>query len=1155
MLGMKKQNLRAAMFSILFLITMAFSSSATTAVIPSDESLVVSARLIVRGRVTSIVTAQDPQTKIIYSYVTLQVGEVFKGRVKTQSVVLKEVGGEYLHYGTRLYGTPKFELDKDYLIYLNTWKDGALKVHQMFLGNFRIETDAATGRNMIIRDTGGENIELIQRSELYAGESTSQANATEYYARLRRLVRNYSADSKAFAQQYYLNEPLLLQPKEFEAIKESNSISPQWTNIQPSNPVRWFEPDDNQPVTFYVNPEGASAGVGGNATAAMGPWSGVAGTSLRVVNGGNSSECGLLVRNSQNTISFNNCDNYFQPGGGCASILAAAGVILYDTSERVVINGISYGRALLGNVSFNPYASCYFDQSCNVQEIATHELGHALGFGHSSDSGATMAAYAHFDGRCASIRPDDEAGVQAMYPASGGGGGGSSSPQITTSTLPDGVINIAYSYRLEATGGSVPLSWTVDLSAGRLPSGLSMSPTGEIRGTPNTEGSYSFTVEVRDSQNRTARANFTIRVNASGGGGGSTPLEVVTASLNSGVIGSNYSQTLSARGGTTPYSWQLTSGNLPPGLSLTLGGAITGTPSSAGTSTFVVSVTDAMGATAQRSLSLQINSSGGGAVNVEIVTESASPGVVGEAYAQTFEAVGGTGFYQWSVIQGNLPPGLRLSTGGLINGTPTQAENYNLTLKVIDSAGVSAQRSYLIVITQSGANLPPRVTTSTLPNGTVGTPYSQTLGATGGRPPLSWTLRSGRLPAGLNLNGSGLISGTPSTAETTTFVVEIRDSQERSGTANLSLTVVASGSGGGVIILTENLPDGRVNTDYSVEFQVSGGSRPYTWRLASGQLPAGVTISSGSGRLYGRPTVEGEFSFQVEVSDSRNQTARQAYTLKITGATPPPPPPGNSTLLITTPALPPGKVSSSYQVVLTGSGGTLPYRWSVSSGRLPDGISIDPSSGSLSGTPTLAGRYTFVITLMDARNLKADKSFEVIITDQGGGGNQPLTIITTALSGAVFGKEYKTALKAIGGTGTYRWFVIGGDLPGNLNLIELEGVITGIPVRTGQFTIKIAVLDALFNRDEREFKLSVTGPGKPPPSITKVIPKEKKIVIYGEDFDETSQLFINGQRVEAIYDVTRFVFNAKKSKLPPGRHEVQIINQDGAMSNVVSFER
>ena len=176
---------------------------------------------------------------------------------------------------------------------------------------------------------------------------------------------------------------------------------------------------------------------------------------------------------------------------------------------------------------------------------------------------------------------------------------------ITTSSLPGATVGTAYSATVAASGGTPPYTWA--LTSGSLPAGLSLSSTGVIAGTPTTSGSTTFGVRVTDSATPTpdtATASLSISVTST-----TTALTITTSSLPGATVGTAYSATLTASGGTPPYTWALTSGSLPAGLSLSSSGVVAGTPSAAGTSAFTAQVTDSATptpATAIASLSLVV---------------------------------------------------------------------------------------------------------------------------------------------------------------------------------------------------------------------------------------------------------------------------------------------------------------------------------------------------------------------------------------------------------------------------------------------------------------------------------------------------------------------------------------------------------------------
>lgn len=157
---------------------------------------------------------------------------------------------------------------------------------------------------------------------------------------------------------------------------------------------------------------------------------------------------------------------------------------------------------------------------------------------------------------------------------------------VASTGLPDAILNQAYTAQLVASDGTAPYTWT-QLS-GSLPPGLSMDSAGDITGTPTATGTYSFSVLVTDStspaaQTATATLSITVR----------QPLAITTTSLPDGTTGTSYSAPVAATGGATPYTWAITSGTLPAGLTLDAGtGVISGTPTGTGPSTFTVTVTD-----------------------------------------------------------------------------------------------------------------------------------------------------------------------------------------------------------------------------------------------------------------------------------------------------------------------------------------------------------------------------------------------------------------------------------------------------------------------------------------------------------------------------------------------------------------------------------
>ncbi len=269
--------------------------------------------------------------------------------------------------------------------------------------------------------------------------------------------------------------------------------------------------------------------------------------------------------------------------------------------------------------------------------------------------------------------------------------------EISTLRLPAGTVGSTYSARLAATGGDGDFAWSVQ--AGALPPGLVLAASGSVTGTPTEAGSFDVTLNVTSAGQTSSRA-FSIEVSF-------PSVSITRSALPSGSIRAAYSAALTAVGGDGTYSWSLTEGALPAGLSLALDGVISGTPTEVGTAPFTVAVASA-GDTATRALSIEI-----GAPVVVIQTTDLPNGVVDQAYAATLIATGGDGTYEWAVQSGSLPPGLILAADGTISGTPTTVGNSDFVVQAVSVGSASTQA--LSIGIAASADARPAIISGTTP--------------------------------------------------------------------------------------------------------------------------------------------------------------------------------------------------------------------------------------------------------------------------------------------------------------------------------------------------------------------------------------------------------------------------------------------------------
>jgi hypothetical protein len=375
-------------------------------------------------------------------------------------------------------------------------------------------------------------------------------------------------------------------------------------------------------------------------------------------------------------------------------------------------------------------------------------------------------------------------------------------------------------------------------------------------------------------------------------------------------------------------------------------------------------------------------------------TNTCPAGTVGVVYSIRFhEAEGsgcGPGKQTFTVDSGTFPPGLSLSSDGAVSGTPTQAGSFTFYIRMsepvgeLGCAGEVTDKRFTIPINPGQPGPPPiapgqpapaplpKLTIGLgqpgIPSGTVGATYS--LAMTSNLPDAkTWSIAAGALPPGLSIGRSdGLISGTPTTAGTYSFTVRAVLDAQRSDTEALAIVVrdplVVAPASTFETDGSNQAPLSEVGRPYRFSLSATGGSQVYAWTLSADSLPRGLRFWA-NGSIVGRPRVEGEFPFAVEVRDSEGRTTTYEGLLQV----------APRLEILKLEPVRPARVGTAYRWQFATAGGIQPTTWRVPRGRLPRGIHLDRELGLLSGVPRQAGRYRFRIQVVDDLGVRSTKTF------------------------------------------------------------------------------------------------------------------------------------------------------------------------------------
>ena len=790
---------------------------------------------------------------------------------------------------------------------------------------------------------------------------------------------------------------------------------------------------------------------------------------------------------------------------------------------------------------------------------------------------------------------------------------------IDTLSLGTAYVAVPYSATLAASGGTPPYTWAV--IEGSLPAGLVLDgATGVVSGTPTAITSDLFTLQVTDASFASTARTYRLFVNK-------LPLSVATTSLPRATTGTAYSETLTASGGDAPYSWSVTAGALPSGLTLDAQGVISGTPAATGEFGFTATVTDALGASASQNLTVTVeltltvgvtdpgeygngygtgvhqsglyaNFTGTGndltlhvtgydiddpdgdevtvylngaflgylsngpdeALNagdaflipasqqlagknlihfdqkvagwvwgvtdllltdglppLGIDTVSVPQGTYATAYSTVFQADGGTAPYTWALIGGALPNGLTLAADGTLSGAPLEQGSFTFTVQVTDAAADTAERAFTLDVLGTSGTVEVVLEIDVPDTGQYGWGYGSSQHAPGLYATFLGTSDDLTLhvtgydiddPAGdevavlLNGNLIGHLSVGPDGGLNNGDSFHIPAAQQLAGPNLIYFQQKVPGWVWGVtgllltddplplVVVTTSLPDGAVAASYSTTLQSTGGTPPYAWSVVGGALPAGLTLQS-DGLLSGVPESDGSFPVTLRVTDGDGATADAAFTITVD-------PFDGVVLTVNVPDT--GQYGWGYgsnqhqakvEAMFIGAGVDLTLH--------ATGYDVDDPAGD-EVTVLLNGSFLGYLSNGPNNGLNAGDTFSIPASLQQPGANLitfqqkvpgwvwgvtdimvtdgvlPLTVTTSSVPDATFATSYSTTLEAAGGAAPYAWSVVAGALPNGLTLSG-DGVISGTPDVTGSFPFTARVTDAGGGSADGAFTLTVNGLG------------------------------------------------------------------------------
>ena len=878
---------RALLAAVALVATLvaALPAAATVVVPVAEADLVAQSSAVVLGRVTAIESHADRGR--IYTNVTLSIDETLKGD-SVPSLTVRLLGGQVGDYAAWIEGSPEFRRGERVLVFVTAHRDGTARVAHFYQGKFSIVRDAS-GEDMAVRETPAG-------VRLPSG-AAAPATAPQRLRRFRDAIRAH-----VHAQAAGRGRPLTSATAPATASSQAND-----TFALLGSPSRWFEADAGQPVRMLTNGSGEPLAPGSGFSQirdALAAWSGVAGSSFRYDDGGLTSAGGFR-NDGVNAISFRDPLGDMDPPVNCTGTLAYGGY--FRSGEARVLNGQSFYRIIEGDVVFaDGWNGCgFYETYANLAEVATHELGHVLGLDHPTDTDATMYAYAHFDGRGASLHASDLAGLRYLYPAAAvtlsvalaGAGSG------TVTSTPAGIAcgsdctegyapGTAVTLTATPAAGSTFGGWSGGGCATASTCSLTLGAAASVTATFNTSAlAVGF---VAPAANATVSGTTTVTLNATGGAGYTYRLAVDGATVYSGTGAS--------------YAWNT--------------GGLTNAAH-----TLTATVTDSLGRTATASESVTVANaappppSPTGTLTVAVTQPTPGTTVKGTAWAVVW-LTGATGSNTITLTLGGRTVGTGTSaTTGPISlpyDTTLAADGaQTLTASARDAAGKTGTSTVFVVVANGTTSAPapspptpaPLSATFIAPaaGATVSGTTAVTMSAVGGTAPYTYALA---------LDGTTLVSGasasytwttTATSNATHTLTLTARDAAGASASATRTVTVSngvtspspPSPAPGGTLSVAVTQPTSGTTVRgnaWAVVWITGARGTANSVTLTLGGRVVGSTTSAGTGPISlpydSTPSADGVQLLTASVRDATGNTGVWSVSVNVAnGATPPSPAP------------------------------------------------------------------------------------------------------------------------------------------------------------------------------------------------------------------------------------------------------------------------